>query len=204
VHGVILELLAEVTEDQWGRFTTGRQSRPVWPGRRLPGWPRTTPPNGSRTGVYRLRGAPPVDHLDLRAAWPQLALDTRSGSAPQDRGGVAPLGRGRAPMFACTGWILPSDEWTTVAGPVTRPACTAADLLGDREDPEAVAQVIADAPRAVHDDPGLWQGRSRCTRIGSGSPTAMSWHCCSGCWISAMVPNATPGCSVDTAGWPTR
>ncbi len=38
--------------------------------------------------------------------------------------------------------------------PVTRPARTAADLLDDREDPEAVACVVADAIRAGHDDPG--------------------------------------------------
>lgn len=37
---------------------------------------------------------------------------------------------------------------------VTRPARTAADLLTDNEDPEAVGHVIADAIRAGMDEPG--------------------------------------------------
>jgi len=37
--------------------------------------------------------------------------------------------------------------------PVTRPSRIASDLLIDREDPEAVAQVVADAIRGVYDDP---------------------------------------------------
>jgi hypothetical protein len=49
---------------------------------------------------------------------------------------------------------LDDGEWTNVGGLlVTRPARTAADLLADLEDPEAVAQVIADALRAAQDYP---------------------------------------------------
>jgi hypothetical protein len=40
--------------------------------------------------------------------------------------------------------------------PVTRPSRIAADLLGDKEDPEAVAQVVADALRPVYDYPGAF------------------------------------------------
>jgi hypothetical protein len=40
--------------------------------------------------------------------------------------------------------------------PVTRPSRIAADLLDDKEDPEAVAQVIADALRPVYDYPGTF------------------------------------------------
>jgi hypothetical protein len=40
--------------------------------------------------------------------------------------------------------------------PVTRPSRIAADLLDDREDPDAVAQVIADAIRSVYDYPGTF------------------------------------------------
>jgi hypothetical protein len=38
--------------------------------------------------------------------------------------------------------------------PVTRPSRIAADLLDDKEDPEAVAYLVADAIRPGHDDPG--------------------------------------------------
>jgi hypothetical protein len=40
--------------------------------------------------------------------------------------------------------------------PVTRPSRIAADLLGDIEDPEAVAYVVADALRAADDYPGTF------------------------------------------------
>ena len=46
---------------------------------------------------------------------------------------------------------LQDGEWASLGGlPVTRPQRTAADLLRSREDPEAVAQVIADALRRGH------------------------------------------------------
>jgi len=46
------------------------------------------------------------------------------------------------------------DGWTHLGGlPVTLPSRIAADLLAEREDPGAVAQVIADALRAVYDYP---------------------------------------------------
>lgn len=49
------------------------------------------------------------------------------------------------------------DEWVILHGmPVTRPSRIAADLLGDKEDPEAVAQVIADALRPVYDYPAAF------------------------------------------------
>jgi len=40
--------------------------------------------------------------------------------------------------------------------PVMRPSRIAADLLDDKEDPEAVAQVIADALRPVYDYPAAF------------------------------------------------
>ena len=46
-------------------------------------------------------------------------------------------------------------EWISLRGlPVTRPARIAADLLADREDPEAVAQIVADAIRGQAEGEG--------------------------------------------------
>jgi len=46
------------------------------------------------------------------------------------------------------------DEWIRLHGlPVTRPSRIAADLLAERDDPEAIAQLIADALRPVYDYP---------------------------------------------------
>jgi hypothetical protein len=52
---------------------------------------------------------------------------------------------------------LPAGEWVTLSGlPVTRPARIASDLLDDHEDPEAVAQIVADALRGNYDHPGVF------------------------------------------------
>jgi hypothetical protein len=40
--------------------------------------------------------------------------------------------------------------------PVTRPSRIAADSMDDKEDPEAVAQVVADALRPGYDCPGAF------------------------------------------------
>ncbi len=49
------------------------------------------------------------------------------------------------------------DLWINLRGlPVTQPSRIAADLLREREDPEAVAYIVADAIRAVYDYPGTF------------------------------------------------
>jgi hypothetical protein len=51
--------------------------------------------------------------------------------------------------------LLRDREWIKLRGLlVTRPSRTAADLLSDQEDPQAVAHVVADALRPVNDYPG--------------------------------------------------
>ena len=48
-------------------------------------------------------------------------------------------------------------EWISLRSlPVTRPSRIAADLLADREDPEAVAHIVADAIRGAYDYPGTF------------------------------------------------
>jgi hypothetical protein len=51
--------------------------------------------------------------------------------------------------------LLRHDEWISLRGLlVARPSRTAADLLADQEDPQAVAHVVADALRPIYDYPG--------------------------------------------------
>ncbi|WP_460845275.1 type IV toxin-antitoxin system AbiEi family antitoxin domain-containing protein [Phytohabitans suffuscus] len=165
-----------VSEDQWGLFTK-RQAEDVgmaWTTiarlARDAGAERVAP------GVYRLRGAPADEHLALRAAWLQLAPDVRAWERTPAQGVVshrsaaALFGLGelpadvhqftlparrqtRRPDVRLHRATLRDDEWTRRQGqPVTRPSRTAADLLGDREDPGAVARVIADALRTAVDN----------------------------------------------------
>ncbi len=129
-------------------------------------------------GVYRFKVAPTPDHLALRAAWLQLAPDTPAWERRPEQGVVSH--RSAAALYGIGD--LPADrheftmptrrqtrrpdvrlhqrrladrEWIWLRGlPVTLPARIADDLLRDDEGPEAVAQITADAIRAVYDYPG--------------------------------------------------
>lgn len=128
-------------------------------------------------GVYRLRGAPPADHLDLRVAWLQLAPDTPAWRRTAEAGVVSHrsaasfYGLGHLPADVHE-FVLPArrqsrrddvrlhrgqlddTEWIALRGlPVTCPSRIVADLLADREEPAAVGHVIADALRGGYDDP---------------------------------------------------
>jgi hypothetical protein len=129
-------------------------------------------------GVYRLSGAPPVDYLGLRAAWLQLApeipapvrrdqqgvVSHRSAAAlygigdlPAERHDftVSRRRQSRQPNVRLHVRKLPQSQIGHLHGlPVTRPSRIASDLLQDREEPQAVAQVVADALRSIYDYPG--------------------------------------------------
>lgn len=132
------------------------------------------------SGIYRLVFAPVPDHLDLRAAWLQLAPETPAWERTADQGVVSH--RSAASTYGLS--HLPADrheftlpqrrqsrrsdvrihvrsltdgEWTALRGlPVTRPSRIASDLLREHEDPEAVARLIADSIRLAYDHPGMF------------------------------------------------
>jgi hypothetical protein len=129
-------------------------------------------------GVYRLNGAPQPEHEDLRAAWLQLApavpgwaRDPREGVVshrsaadmyglghlPEDRHEFTVAGRhqSRRSDVRLHQRNLTDGEWIVLRGlPVTRPSRIVSDLLYDKEDPSAVAQIVGDALRDVYDRPG--------------------------------------------------
>ena len=180
-HSSTLRRLGAVAEEQWG-LVTRRQAELA--GIRSATLARLTA-EGSvlqrvAHGVYRLVGAPVPDHLDLRAAWLQLAPETpawerrpeqgvishRSAAALYGYGHLPADGhdftlpkrrQSRRPDVRLHQRPLEDREWIDLRGlPVTRPSRIASDLLYDREDPEAVAQLIADAIRAAQDYPGTF------------------------------------------------
>jgi hypothetical protein len=174
-----LQRIGPIAEDQWGLITR-RQAEKA-------GIPDTTLERVTREGaaleriaqgVYRLNGTPLPDHLQLRAAWLQLAPDMpawdrtirdgvvshRSAAAlygisdlPADRHEFTmPTRRQsrRSDVRVHTRKLQPS-EWVELRGlPVTRPSRIASDLLYDREDPKAVSHLIVEAIRQVYDNPG--------------------------------------------------
>ncbi|MFV2196978.1 type IV toxin-antitoxin system AbiEi family antitoxin domain-containing protein [Nocardiopsis sp. LOL_012] len=128
-------------------------------------------------GVYRMRGAPAPEHLELRAAWLQLSPGTPAWERrPADgvvshRSAAALYGFGhlpadiheftlprrrqsRRPDLRLHRGHLTETEWTSLNGLlVTRPQRIVSDLLSAREDPGAVGQVLAEALRDGHSHP---------------------------------------------------
>lgn len=170
--------ISHFAEDQWG-FVTRRQAESTGVS---PATIQRLVDSGvlerAAHGVYRLSGAPAPDHAALRAAWLQLAPDRPAWERGADDGvishrsaaslyglGELPADRHeftlpkrrttRDPSLRFHQRRLADREWVSLRGiPVTRPSRIASDLLWDREDPGAVAHVIADALRGVFDYPG--------------------------------------------------
>jgi hypothetical protein len=172
--------LAAILEEQWG-FVTRRQAEKAGVS---PATLKRLIRDGvlERTGpaVYRLAGAPVPDHVGLRSAWLQLAPDTPVWERRPEQGiashrsAAAMYGIGHLPADVHE-FILPvrrqvrrpdvrihrgelrDNEWTILRGlPITRPSRIASDLLAEREDPEAVGHVVADALRGVYDYAGTF------------------------------------------------
>jgi hypothetical protein len=172
--------IARVAEDQWGLITRRQAEAAGVSQATLHRLAKTGILDRVAHGVYRLAGVPPPDFLDLRAAWLQLAPEVPAWERTPEQGVVshrsaaALYGLGHLPADRHE-FTLPErrqsrrsdvrlhhrtvrpDEWIALHGmPVTRPSRIAADLLGDKEDPESIAQVIADALRHVYDYPGAF------------------------------------------------
>ncbi len=176
-----LPRLQEIAQEQWG-LVTRRQIQDSGIG--ATSLERLTLPEGSleraATGVYRLVVAPIPDHLELRAAWLQLAPDIPAWRRTADQGVVSHrsaaslYGLGHLPAdrheftvqrrkqtrrsdVRIHVRVLSDGEWIGLRGlPVTRPSRIASDLLWDHEDPEAVAQLVTDSIRKVFDYPGTF------------------------------------------------
>lgn len=171
----------ELVQDQWGLVTRRQMNaRGISPTT----LERLAAPGGVlervATGVYRLAAAPAPDHLELRAAWLQLAPATPAWDRTAEQGVVSHrsaasiygLGhlpadlhdftlhrrrQSRRPDVRIHVRKLDRGEWVNLGGLlVTRPSRIASDLLWDHEDPEAVAQLISDSIRLVLDYPGTF------------------------------------------------
>lgn len=172
--------LAQIAQDQWGLVTRRQAERAGVSPATLQRLASESVLERVAQGVYHLTGAPTSDHLALRATWLQLAPDvlawerTPAEGVVSHRSAAAVYGLGHLPADRHE-FTLPvrrqsrrpdvrlhhrqvaDSEWISLRSlPVTRPARVAADLLADREDPEAVAQIVADAIRGAYDHPGTF------------------------------------------------
>lgn len=169
--------LGAFAEEQWGLVTRRQAEGAGVPAATMTRLVKEGTLDRVAHGVYRLAGAPQTDHLQLRSAWLQLAPDVPAWERTPQQGVVSH--RSAAALYGLG--HLPADSheftvpvrrqsrrrdvrlhlgevgnlWTRIGGlPVTRPCRTAADLLRDREDPEAVAHVVVEAIEAGYDRPG--------------------------------------------------
>src|SRR6266542_5162492 len=178
-RGTTMSRLASFAEEQWGLVTRRQAEIAAVPPATLTRLIGEGTLDRVAHGVYRLVGAPPADHLDLRAAWLQLAPEVAAWDRTPAQGVVSHrsaamlYGIGHLPADTHE-FTLPTrrqsrrrdvrlhigevdDLWINLRGlPVTQPSRIAADLLREREDPEAVAYIVADAIRAVYDYPGTF------------------------------------------------
>jgi hypothetical protein len=180
-HPTTLSRLADLAADQWGLVTRRQAERAGVPRRTLARLTSEEPVlKRVAHGVYRLTTAPIPDHMEMRAAWLQLAPEipawerTSAQGVVSHRSAAALYGLGHLPADRHEFTVpdrkqsrrvdvrlhhrkLEQGEWATIAGlPVTRPSRIASDLLHEREDPEAVARVVADAIRGGLDYPGTF------------------------------------------------
>jgi len=176
-----LDRIADLAEEQWGLMTRRQLENVAIPATTLD---RLTAPDSLLKrvayGVYRLVGSPTPDHMELRAAWLQLAPNvpawkrTPAEGVVSHRSAAALYGVGHLPADRHEFTLarrkqsrrrdvrlhqrhLADGEWIQLRGlPATLPARIVSDLLYDHEDPGAVAQIIVDAIRPVFDYPGAF------------------------------------------------
>lgn len=169
-----LPRLQDLSQEQWG-LVTRQQIQGTGIGNTTTD--RLTAIEGLLTrvghGVYRVVSVPAPDHQELRAAWLLLAPEIPAWERTAEQGVVSH--RSAASMYGIGD--LPADihsftvasrkqsrrkdirihrrrlddgEWIMLRGlPVTMPQRIASDLLWDKEDPDAVAQIIDQAIKNV-------------------------------------------------------
>jgi hypothetical protein len=175
-----LSRLSPIAEDQWGLVTRRQAELSGVSQATLQRLATKRVLERVAHGVYRLTGTPTPDHLGLRAAWLQLAPPVLAWERTPEQGVVshrsaaALYGLGhlpaerhdftlpdrrqsRRPDVRLHQRALRRGEYISLHGtPVTRPSRIAANLLDEKEDPEAVAHVVADAIRPGYDYPGTF------------------------------------------------
>jgi hypothetical protein len=176
-----VQRLAEIAEDQWGLVTRQQAEGADVPSPTLARLTKDGLLERIDHGVYRVRGAVPADHLELRVAWlrldparpawerlsdPAVALVSHASAAALY--GVGDL---RADVHEFTlparrqtrrkdirlhrGNVPEGDRLVLYGLPATRAGRMIADLLDDHVDPVAVAQIVDQVLQHVYDYPAV-------------------------------------------------
>lgn len=171
--------LQDIAEGQWGLVTLqqARTAGLAWPS--LARQVEAGLLDRVAHGVYRLRGAPEPDHLALRAAWLQLdpgpqawqRLDDPEVAVVSHASAAAMYGVGdlradvheftlprrrqtRRPDVRIHRGHMPAEHVLILHGlPVRRAGWIIGELLEDRVDPDAVAQITSEVLAQIFDYP---------------------------------------------------
>lgn len=171
------ERVSDLAEEQWGLVTRPQVEARGMAWSTLSRMTRTGRIERVGHGVYRLRGTPPPDYLDLRVAWLQLFPKvpawerTPVQGVVSHRSAAALLGVGDLPADVHE-FTLPvrrqtrrpdvrlhrkhlEDGWIVDRSglPTTRATRIVVDLLDDGAEVESVAAIAVEALRNGHDDP---------------------------------------------------
>ena len=174
-----IQRLAEIAEGQWGLLTRAQGERTGVARATFARLIERGQLERVAHGVYRIRGAGEVDHLQLRAAWLQLAPDRPAWDRP-DQADVAVVshtsaaslyGVGdlrpdiheftslrrwqtrRTDVRIHRGWVADNDRILLKGLPTTRAARMIADLLGEHIEPTAVARITLQVLENIYDYP---------------------------------------------------
>ena len=165
-------LIVDLAEGQWGLLTSAQARRSGVSRVQLARLKDDGVLIRLAHGVYALRGAAGIEHLELRAAWLGLDSERMAAERLRNRTDGAVVSHASAARLHQLGDLdadqheftladrkqsrrsdvrlhrgdLPADDVAVVAGlPVTRPERVVVDLLADRHDGEHVARVLATA-----------------------------------------------------------
>jgi hypothetical protein len=174
-----LQRLFQVSEDQWGLCTRQQAQQAGVGASSLARLARDGLLERVAHGVYRIRGAAPTEHLELKAAWLQLEPGTPAWDRLRSPD-VAVVSHASASSLYGVGELLAEEheftlpvrrqtrrsdvrlhrrevvdgQWRFARGlPVTSPARMIADLLDDHIEPERVAQITTEVIHKGLDDP---------------------------------------------------
>lgn len=176
-----LQRLAEFADGQWGLVTRAQAKAANVPAATFARLVKRRQLERTAHGVYRVRGAGEIDHLQLRAAWlqfdpvrpawerladPDVAVVSHTSAASLY--GVGDLRPDTHEFTFQRRWqtrrrdvrvhrgTIPSSEQILLKGlPTTRAGRMIADLLADHIEPEAAARITVQVLESVYDYPGV-------------------------------------------------
>lgn len=171
--------ISGLAEEQWGLVTVYQAKTVGVPAKQMARLEQAGSLERLAHGIYRLRGSPQPDHMELRAAWLALDLKRKAWERLSDPGSAVVSYSSAASLYGIgelradiheftsplrkqtrrrdirlhTGVVDSEDRITLLGLPTTRAAKMLGDLLGDGVDAEAVGAMTKQILDSMQDYP---------------------------------------------------